>query len=65
MKRFGLALATLLVLGATTTAAWAQSPAPPAQEAAKPAAAAVRDREGLARVELARASGRLAAELAP
>ena len=40
MKRFGLALATLLVLGATTTAAWAQSPAPPAQEAAKPAAAA-------------------------
>jgi len=40
VKRFGLALATLLVLGATTTAAWAQSPAPPAQEAAKPAAAA-------------------------
>ena len=40
MKRFGLALATLLVLGATTTAAWARSPAPPAQEAAKPAAAA-------------------------
>ena len=40
MKRLGLALATLLVLGATTTVAWAQSPAPPAQEAAKPAAAA-------------------------
>ena len=41
MKRFGWALATLLVLGATLTVAWAQSPTTSAaQEAATPPASA-------------------------